>query len=53
MKKLLLPVLSLGRRVTPVSASTGPGRGLLALGVSANSEKANGVLVTGVLDTSL
>ena len=33
--------------------ATGPGQGLLAPGVSANSEKASGVMVTGVLDVSL
>ena len=31
----------------------GPGQGLLAPSVSANSEKAGGVMVTGVLDVSL
>lgn len=33
--------------------ATGPGRGLLAPGASTNSEKADGVIVTGVLDVSL
>lgn len=33
--------------------ATGLGRGLLAPGTSANSEKADGVMVTGVLDVSL